>query len=83
MRKAYASLGHDCRVVVWGPRLLEGGDGNLLVAAGVDGAVVEMDHTGSAVDAGHHHEVISRITLPGPVPDSFGVKYDNDPATFP
>jgi hypothetical protein len=57
--------------------LLEDRDGNLLVASVVYGALVEMDNTGSGVDAGHHHEVISEISVSRPVPDCFSVDYDD------
>src|SRR6185437_1403142 len=82
-RVADSSLGHDSRVVVRGPRSLEHGDGNLLVAPGTDATVVEMHHAGLAVNAGDHHEVVCSVPLPGPVPDCFGIEDDDDLVVSP
>ena len=65
---------HDCRVVINRPGLLEPGDGNLLIAAANDAAVVEVDNTCFGIYAGDNDEVVRGVPLAGPVPDGFGVE---------
>jgi hypothetical protein len=47
-------VGDDDHVVACGPGLFKGGDRDLLVAARVDAAVVEVHHPGLGVDTGHY-----------------------------
>jgi len=63
--------------VVGGPGLFESRNGNLLIAAVHDAAVIEMRHTGFGVDAGDDHEVVCGLTLPRPVPDGFGIEQND------
>src|SRR5580693_2329419 len=67
------SCSDNSEVLTRGPGSLEGGQGNSLIAPGLDAAVVEVHQPGAGVDAGDHHDVVVVATVTSRVPDRLGV----------